>query len=51
LALVTGVFLVATIIITALGKEARVAQFGTGSLEPSSTPAPEQGRYEATYRR
>ena len=51
LAIVTGVFLVATIIITALGKEAKDAQFGTGSLEPSSTPAPEQSRYEATYRR
>ena len=51
LALVTGVFLIATIIITALGKEAKDAQFGMGSLEPSSTPAPEESSYEATYRR
>ena len=51
MALVTGVFLVATIIITALGKEAKDAQFGTGLLEPSSTPASAQSSYEATYKR
>src|SRR5207248_1955543 len=49
LALVTGVFLVATIIITALGKEAKDAQFGTGSVEPVLVP--EESSYETTYKR
>jgi SHS family lactate transporter-like MFS transporter len=33
LALVTGVFLVVTIILTAVGKEAKDVQFGTGAVE------------------
>jgi SHS family lactate transporter-like MFS transporter len=39
LALVTGVFLVVTIILTAVGKEARDVQFGTGAVEPVSISA------------
>jgi SHS family lactate transporter-like MFS transporter len=39
LALVTGVFLVATIILTAVGKEAKDVQFGTGSVEPVAISA------------
>jgi SHS family lactate transporter-like MFS transporter len=34
LALVTGVFLIVTIILTALGKEAKDVQFGRGAIEP-----------------
>ncbi len=36
LALITGIFLVVTIIVTALGKEAREVQFGTGDREESA---------------
>jgi MFS transporter, SHS family, lactate transporter len=39
LALVTGIFLVATIILTAVGKEAKDVQFGTGSVEPVAISA------------
>jgi MFS transporter, SHS family, lactate transporter len=39
LALVTGIFLIATIILTAVGKEAKDVQFGTGSVEPVAISA------------
>jgi SHS family lactate transporter-like MFS transporter len=39
LALVTGVFLVATIILTAVGKEAKDVRFGTGAVEPVAVSA------------
>ena len=38
-----------SIILTAVGKEAKDAQFGTGSVEP--VLAPEESSYEATYKR
>lgn len=38
-----------SIIFTAVGKEAKDAQFGTGSVEP--VLAPEESSYEATYKR